>query len=371
MTQSLPMSLLASLFLLASMEVAVPVHSGSAEPFLFATKDRVLLSWLEPSTGNRSALRFLRLGDTTPRTIAERVDLLVNWADFPSVVEDAKGTLYAHWLQKSSSDPHGYDIWVTTSRDDGKSWSQPFLLNRNAGTGEHGFVTLAPLPSGGVAATWLDDGTLQYTTIDARGATTAPVQLDGRTCECCTTGMALAGGRPVIAYRDRSMEEVRDIAVVAKTANGWSQPHAVHADQWKINGCPVNGPQVAASGKRVAVAWYTGAADRKHVYVAFSDDGGMTFGAPVGIDDGKPVGRVDVVMVDASSAVVTWLEETPSGAEIRARRVPAKGAPASSVKIADSSTARRAGFPRIAAVGHDVYFAWTDATAIRVTRERF
>lgn len=357
------MPLLASFFLLAAMELSIPAHPGAGEPFLFSTKQGVLLSWLEPSGPKRSALRFLRLGDAAPRTIIDRDDLVVNWADFPSVIEDANGTLFAHWLQKSATDPDGYDIWLTTSHDQGKSWSKPFLLNRNAGKGEHGFVTLAPLPSGGVAATWLDEGTLQYATIDGRGSASTSVQLDGRTCECCTTGMALVNGRPVIAYRDRSMEEIRDVAVVARTAKGWSEPHVIHADQWKLNGCPVNGPQVAAFGARVAVAWYTGAPGQKHVYVAFSEDGGLTFGAPITVDDGKPAGRVDVVMLDANTAVVAWSEETG----LRARRVPVYGPAAPSVNIAP----RPSGVPRIAAAGHDVYFAWTDQGRLHVTLTRF
>ena len=32
---------------------------------------------------------------------------------------------------------------------------------------------------------------------------------------------------------------------------------AVYNDGWKIAACPVNGPAVAANGKRVALAWFT------------------------------------------------------------------------------------------------------------------
>src|SRR5688572_13606636 len=84
-------------------EVGSPAPVGAAGPFLFATRDGVLLSWLEPR-GERFALRFSRYANkqwSAPRTIVERGDLFVNWADFPSIVEDANGALYAHWLQKS------------------------------------------------------------------------------------------------------------------------------------------------------------------------------------------------------------------------------------------------------------------------------
>lgn len=367
-------------------EIASPAASGAAEPFLFAARGGLLLSWLEPVPNTKeTALRFAtyRAGRwSQPQTIAQRDDFFVNWADFPSVVEDANGALFAHWLQKSGTSTYAYDVRLAISKDGGATWSEPLLLNRDGKKGEHGFVTLAPLRNGGVGATWLDgrnmvegkeegEMTIRYATIDAAGVIRSDVQLDDRTCECCTTGMTMSGGRPVIVYRDRSPEEVRDIAVVrrmangsSQTATGWSRPRLLHADGWKIVGCPVNGPQADARGKRIAVAWFTAAGGQGRVYLAFSDDGGASFGKPIVIDDGKPVGRVDVVMLDSDTAVATWSEQTTSGAELRARRVSRNGKPGPSLKVADSSAARGAGFARAAVVGQDVYVAWTEHSAV-------
>jgi len=370
-------------------EIDAPSAAGAGEPFLFAGRDGLLLSWLEPAAHGETALRFAvyRGGRwSEPGTIVQRGDFFVNWADFPSIVEDAKGTLFAHWLQKSGKDVYAYDVRVAISKDAGRTWSAPLLLNRDGKKGEHGFVSLVPLAGGGVGATWLDgrnmgegkeegEMTIRYATIDAAGAIGADVQLDDRTCECCTTGMAMAGGRPVIAYRDRSPEEVRDIAIIRETARGWSKPRILHADGWKIAGCPVNGPRLGARGNRVAAAWFTAPGEQGRVSVAFSDDAGATFGTPVVIDDGKPAGRVDIVMIDANAAIVTWLEQTGGGAELRARRVPRNGKPGVSVKVAESSAARGTGFARAALVGQDVYVAWTGQGGtekrVHVTRLRF
>ena len=361
-----------------------PAGAGAAEPFLFATKDGALLSWLEPVAGtDRTALRFARYREgrwSEPRTIVERNDLFVNWADFPSIVEDAQATLFAHWLQKSGKGTYSYDVRMATSRDGGATWGESFLLNRDGKEAEHGFVTLAVLPQGGVGATWLDgrkmtmgggdheghdagDMGIRYATVDGNGTIANDVELDGRTCECCTTGMAMTSSGPVIVYRDRSSDEMRDIAYVAKTAGGWTQPARVNADDWKINACPVNGPQIDAIGQRAAIAWFTAAQDKGRAYVAFSDDGGKTFTKRVQIDEGKPTGRMDVVLLDETTALVTWLEQTTAGAEIRARRVGRDGKGEPSMKIADSSTARAAGFARTARIGRDVYFAWTEQSA--------
>jgi hypothetical protein len=378
-------------------EIPSPAGANAAEPFLFAARDGVLLSWLEPVPGtDRAALRFARYRGnqwSAPRTIVERNDLFVNWADFPSIVEDAKGTLFAHWLQKSGKGTYAYDVRMAISRDGGASWDESFVLNRDGEEAEHGFATLAVLPDGGVGATWLDgrkmtggggghedhesggDMGIRYATVDASGAVANDVELDDRTCECCTTGMTMTSNGPLIVYRDRSAEEVRDIAYVTKTASGWTKPARVHADEWKINACPVNGPQIDAIGTRAAAAWFTAAQDKGRAYVAFSDDTGVTFAKPVQIDDGKPIGRVDVLLLDESTALVTWLEQTSAGGEIRARRVKRDGTRERAIKLADSSTARAAGFARTARAGSDVYFTWTEQSAdskrVHVARGRF
>jgi hypothetical protein len=378
----------------AIQELPSPAGAGAAEPFLSSARDGVLLSWLEPVAGtDRVALRFSRYAAgqwSAPRTIVERNDLFVNWADFPSIVEDAKGALFAHWLQKSGKGTYSYDVQMAASSDGGASWGKPFLLNRDGKEAEHGFVSLAALPAGGVGATWLDgrkmttggghehdagEMSIRYATVAADGSMAEDVELDGRACECCATGMAIAENGPVVFYRDRSAEEVRDISYVTKTAGGWTQPAPVQTDAWKINACPVNGPQADAIGRRVVTAWFTAAQDKAQAYVSFSDDGGVTFGKRVQVDDGKPIGRLDVVLLDEETALVTWLEQTAAGGEIRARKVSRSGKVEPSIKIADSSTARAAGFARIARVGRDVYFTWTEQDAktkrVLVARARF
>jgi hypothetical protein len=374
-------------------EVASPAPNGAAEPFLFATSDAVLLSWLEPVAGSdRFAFRFARYRQGTwsaPRTIVERDDLVVNWADFPSVVEDEKGALFAHWLQKSGAATYASDVRISTSIDGGATWDVPFLLNRDGKKTEHGFATLVPLRDGGVGATWLDgrnmvedaeegdagEMAVRYATLQANGTIAADSQLDARTCECCTTGMTITDRGPVVVYRDRSPDEIRDIVATAQTADGWTEPRLVRADGWKIAGCPVNGPQIDAIGDRVVTAWFTAPHERGRVFVAFSDDAGRTFGRAIRSDDGKPAGRVDVLLLDANTAVVTWLEQTPAGAEVRARLLTRDGKAQASVTFATTTAARGSGFPRAAHIGRDVYLAWTEEREgekrIRMARRSF
>jgi hypothetical protein len=200
---------------------------------------------------------------------------------------------------------------------------------------------------------------LRFTTVDARGELGPEVLLDERVCDCCQTGAARSGASLVAVYRDRSAEEVRDIAWVRSAGDAWSTPAIVGGDGWKIEGCPVNGPALDgdASGRAV-VAWFGAPEEGAHVRAAFSHDEGATWSAPIGIDDGRPIGRVDAVLLPGGEALVSWLGQTSSGTQLLARRVSASGADAEAQPIGESDAARSGGFPRMAVSGDEVLFAW-------------
>ena len=82
-------------------------------------------------------------------------------------------------------------------------------------------------------------------TLDLQRGTDAVV--DARTCDCCQTAVAMTAKGPLLAWRDRSEDEVRDIAVARFENNAWTAPKPVHADGWKVESCPVAGPALALS----------------------------------------------------------------------------------------------------------------------------
>lgn len=361
-----------------------PARPGSGEPNLTVAPDgRVLLSWIESLGEKRHALRYAERRKGGPwseaRTIAEGDNWFVNWADFPSVAALPDGTLVAHWLAKSGPSPYAYDVNVSLSRDRGASWSAPVVPHRDGTRTEHGFVSMSPWAGGAMGIVWLDgrktsgaghDGHggspaamgLLHTSISPDGRLGPETVLDERVCDCCQTDAVVADGATVVVYRDRSDKEVRDMSVVRFVDGRWSAPRTVADDRWEINGCPVNGPAVAARGQRVAVAWFTAPADQSRVKVAFSDDSGATFGSPIVVDDGRPVGRVDVVLSGANGALVSWLEQVEKGAALRVRHVAGDGRRGDALTIADSSAARSSGFPRMVASQDEVTIAWRDGS---------
>ncbi len=359
----------------APVAIPSPAGPGSAEPNLSTAADgTVLLSWIEPD-GEGHALRYAVLDDagwTAARTIVRGTDWFVNWADFPSIVQLADSTLAAHWLERLGEGTYAYGVRIARSHDGGATWSEPVTPHRDASPAEHGFVTLYDAGDGALGAVWLDGRryasgdevmTLRHTTIAPDGTLGAEQELDARVCDCCQTTVAQSDERVLVFYRDRSEEEIRDIGVVALEDSAWTAPRIVHADAWRIDACPVNGPQSDARGSHVALAWFTAAGDEPRVNVVFSSDGGRTFGPPVRIDDGAPGGRVDLLMLEDGSAVVSWLERVDGSAEIRLRRVAPEGAMSEPTIVTRTGAERASGFPRMTLSGSSILLAWTGAGA--------
>ncbi len=347
---------------------------GSAEPFLTATpRGGLLATWFEPRGDNRQALRIAARSAgrwSAPVTVAEREDFFVNWADFPSAIEDADGRWMVHWLQKTAARSYAYHIQVVGSADRGKTWSTPVTPHTDRSATEHGFVAMLPRARGGADLVWLDGRqmadslthgsmALAAGSIDGTGRPTGEAILDRRTCDCCQTALARTSEGLLAVYRDRSDAEVRDISAVRQVNGRWSAPVRVAADGWTYKACPVNGPSVAAEGRRVVVAWFTGADGVSRVKLVRSGDGGGSFGPPVTVDDGNPLGRAEVELLPDGSALVAWLEIVGDQAEWRIKRIGADDRVQTRWTVGSAPRTRQAGFARMALADGSLFVSWT------------
>ncbi len=355
-------------------EIASPAPPGSKTPFVTTDESgAAYVSWTEQRADSSFAIRLAKWNGATwdsSRTIAADRPFFVNWADFPAITTLANGDLAAHWLEREAASKYAYGVRVVRSSDEGRTWSAPVTPHTDGLPAEHGFVSLWAEGARDVGVVWLDgrksamkDSTREMTVrtavIREGGTLTRETVLDARTCDCCQTSTAKGSLGRVIVYRDRSDKDIRDIAIVRELVGGWSAPVLVHADDWFYPGCPVNGPQVAASGTTVVVAWYTAAHDTARVLVATSTDGGATFGTPIRIDEGDPIGRVSVVLDSRGEPIVAWLEQRSTDeAEVLVRRV--TGTTVSETRsLARTSGARQSGFPRLAVLRDTLLATWT------------
>ena len=348
--------------------VTTPAAAGSGQPQLTVSSRGVLLSWIERDE-TRATLRFAertRTGWTEPHPVASGTDWFVNWADVPSVVRLADGSLAAHWLQKSAADTYAYDVRLSHSADDGRTWSASYTPHHDNTPTEHGFASLFQMPGAGLGLIWLDGRgkdvmTVRFGSFDAGWKQTSEMLVDARVCDCCPTAAVVTSEGPLVAFRDRSEGEIRDISVSRLEKGAWTTPRTIHDDGWKIPACPVNGPMLSARGRDVVIAWFTVAEHQGRVFAAFSADGGRTFGTPIRVDDEGALGRVDVELMPDGSAAVSWIEFAQERAQFRVRRVERSGTRGAFTTVAGIEESRASGYPRIALHNGELVFAWTES----------
>jgi len=373
----------------------LPATGAAAQPDLVRAPDgSLLLSWVEHGDVARGQaahrLKFARFSNgawSEPREIARGGDWFVNWADTPHIAATPDGALWAHWLRKKPGAGHAYDVVLARSGDGGARWSEPVAVNTDGTPTEHGFVSMWPAGESRIGLAWLDGRntgggehsahgghasgdmnhepgamTLRTAVFDASLQRSDERELDSMTCDCCQTDAALTARGPLLVYRGRTPAEVRDILVARGDGSTWQPATRVHADDWTMPACPVNGPAVATHAANATVAWYTAAGETPAVQLARSVDAGASFAAPVVLERGAAVqGRVDTAL-DEHAAWALWMDEDASGQALRFARF----APDLSRELQRGDVAklqgkgRGTGMPKIALVDGTAFVVWTD-----------
>ena len=359
--------------------VASPAGANSSEPQVAVSDRGILLSWIE-RVGTTTSLKFAERtasGWTAPITAASGPDWFLTFADVPSVIRLSDGTLVAQWLETTDLRLEAYNLLMSYSRDDGKTWEPSFMPHHDGTIFQHGFASMFEMTTGGLGVVWLDGrnsefddtkpdtGTmlLRYAAFDVNWQQTADVEIDHRVCECCSTTAVVTSDGVLVGFRDRDEQEIRDIGVSRLENGRWTPTAIISQDNWMLEFCPVNGPMLSARGRDVAAAWFTVKDAQGQAYAAFSGDAGRSWGAPVRLDDGGSLGRVDVEMLDDGSAVATWVEYAEGLSDFRMRRIDRSGARSAAVTVAGVSGGRASGFPRMARRGNELIFAWSGSAA--------
>ena len=359
---------------LKTEEIPFQFGINNAEPSLVSLNGELSLSWVNSIKGKEATLFFSQLENNqwkTPTKITSGKDWFVNWADFPTNAINGNLLLTNH-LQKSATGTYTYDIVLNLRKLNGEIIKENFLLNTDGMKAEHGFVSVIPNEKDGFLITWLDGRntvkemhnshhkamTIRTAEVSSEGAIYNETQLDGRTCDCCQTSITMSQNGPIIVYRDRSKHEIRDIYFSQRKDSVWSTPKPVFNDNWKINGCPVNGPKIVSNKKNTAVSWFTVENEEPKVKVSFFSDKD-TFDNPVVVNDFEALGRVDVAFISSDEILVSYMESDEKGTYLRCKKVSISGKISQAVTVSKIDSGRSTGVPQLEVLDGFAYFVWT------------
>jgi hypothetical protein len=359
--------------------LAVPVNGSAMAPHLSASANGITLSWVTLDGANASLQYAHRDGDawSPVSTAASGKNWFLSAADVPSVRRLSNGTLVANWFVGTKPELEAYDLLLSYSTDQGRTWAKPFTPHHDGTETQHGFSSLFEMPDHGLGLVWLDgrdqsnnttdpEGgvmALRFTRFDDRWKQGADTLVNMRVCECCQTGAALTTEGIITAFRDRSDKEIRDIAVSRLDNGAWTPAAVVHADHYESLSCPVNGPAISARDKIVAVAWYTVQKDIGHTFAAFSSDAGRSWSAPIRLDVNQSLGLVDIELLDDGTAAASWVEFANDKRRFMVRRVEPNGHASAPTPVGGQEQGRLSGYPRMARVKDGLIFAWIESAA--------
>jgi hypothetical protein len=377
-------------FEITTVEFAAP--AGAAQPAVAADPGRgFILTWQQRGAAAAELwfAEFDRDGREQHRArIAAGAGWFVNWADFPALVVLDNGDWVTWWLERhGSSRPGAYDLKVVRSTDRGRHWSPPVTPHDDGTATQHGFVSAVPLGGDRVLLAWLDGRraaaasaapgadehghddengpmSLRSAVLTRAGEAREQRELDDATCSCCPTDMVRWAGRTLLAYRDRSAAEIRDIAIVTRSRSGaWSAPRILSDDGWRIEACPVSGPALAVNRERWLAAWATAPAGVTEIRYTLRD--GDAAGATRLLDAGPVQGRVDVQPWATQGFLVAWIGPGAGEPGLQLAAIGARGEVRWRQLVHPTSAGRIAGFPGMASLGDRALLAWPAAGADR------
>jgi hypothetical protein len=238
----------------------------------------------------------------------------------PSIVVDRQGRIVVAY-SIFRDDKYDGEVFVSRSTDHGAHFSRPHIITDIQASQR--FAVLALDRSGRIFAAWLDKrevaaakaagknypgAALAFAWSGNGGASFGASRIaHSDTCTCCRISVDfVAPGRPVVAFRNIFGTDTRDHAVMT-----WDSPsrpgplHRVSIDDWQIDACPEQGPDLAISTNATYhVVYFTQGKNRQGIFYARSTDGGRSFSTPMAMGNSNhQVSRPRVLAVPGA----VWL----------------------------------------------------------------
>ncbi len=291
-------------------------------------------------------------------------------------------------------------IRLATSKDGGRTFGPSQPLQSGAATGDRGWAALDLDGSGRVHAVWLDHrgkaadaaaGAPSHhhghdavaTRSSEEGVAMAQQsglyysdgvaerELTTGVCYCCKTAVVASGagaepGRLALAWRHVYAGNLRDIAFMSSDDNGrtFSPVARVSEDQWRLDGCPDDGPAMAADASgTLHLVWPTVVSQptpHKAMFYASSTDA-RTFSPRVRVSPvGRNIAHPQIAVNAAGEVAVVWDEPVEGRRRVYLSRRES-GVGFADAAVLDNDAA--ALYPVIAFAERALVVAWTESGA--------
>jgi hypothetical protein len=216
-----------------------------------------------------------------------------------------------------SAEPHAHglpsdgDLMAWRSTDGGKTWGNGVRINDVPGAPTEGLHALAADAKGRLFAAWLDKrsshGTKLFGAQSTDGGLTWSKNVmiyespEGTICECCHPSVAFdSEGRVLVMWRNW-LDGSRDMYLAgSRDGIAFSKPEKLGRGTWKLNACPMDGGGLALVNNRIVTVW------RRDHEIFLASPGQNETAIAAGID----------VAIAASSAGVYAIWSTPNGIQM-------------------------------------------------------
>jgi hypothetical protein len=300
------------------------------------------VSWMSPRVVNAAEEAIEAGGDSSPKIAAGR-----------------KGELFVTWTRPSAKF-HTGQVRFARSLDGGKAFGAPVTVNIDRQDITHRFDSVAVNRDGKVFVAWIDSregATSLYFSVSSDGGATFPKdqRAGPRSCECCRVSQVVQEDGSVLAmWRAVFDPNIRDHAIARLGADGGvSEARRATFDDWRVDACPHHGPSLAQDGaKRLHAVWFSGTPGKEGVYYGRLREGSVEGQRRVGGDTAE---HADIA-ASGKRIAIAWKEFDGKRSRLRAMRSDDGGETWTEVDLA--STEGASDHPKVLARGASFYVLW-------------
>lgn len=295
----------------------------------------------------------------------------------PKVAIGPQGQIYVSWTEKSAGKYAG-NIRFSHSLDDGQSFSKPLTVNDDLQPITHRFESMAVDAAGNIHLVWIDkrdleaakkagqeySGAALYTaqSNDQGQSFSANRKLMDHSCECCRIALeSPPAGAPIALWRHVYPGNLRDHAIMALDASPAELPPKATDDGWVVDGCPHHGPDMALSGGKAYLAWFTQGVRNKGILFGRYDLSSQSIELQQLIDARPSAARPQILDLGGKGLWLAWKAFNGSATELLVSQSLDQGQSWTAPRVL-ATTAGNSDHPMLIATQDRAYVSWQTAS---------